>query len=284
MTAIDIEGYRRASLDQWERSAGGWGARSGQMRRWTAPVSQWMIEAISPQPGQTVLELAAGPGETGLLAAEMVAPGGRVIVSDFAEPMVDVARGRARELGVGNVDFRTLNAESVDLDAASVDAILCRWGFMLVADPAAALAESRRVLRPGGRLALAAWDDPAANPWASLLGAEVLRRTGAPEPDPKAPGMFSFAPPGRVERLLLDAGFTEPQVQALHLEFDYAGFDEWWAVSLDLARPLADLIAARGAQEADEVRATMRDRLARYEQSDGRLVVPMQPLVAAASA
>ncbi|HEY8866330.1 MAG TPA: hypothetical protein VIM22_05300, partial [Solirubrobacteraceae bacterium] len=101
---------------------------------------------------------------------------------------------------------------------------------------------------------------------------------------PEAPGMFSFAPPGRVERLLLDAGFTEPQVQALHLEFDYAGFDEWWAVSLDLARPLADLIAARGAQEADEVRATMRDRLARYEQSDGRLVVPMQPLVAAASA
>ena len=284
MTAIDIEGYRRASLDQWERSAGGWGARSGQMGRWTEPVSQWMIEAISPQPGQAVLELAAGPGETGLLAAELVAPSGRVIVSDFAESMVDVARARARERGVENVDFRTLNAESLDLDAASVDAVLCRWGFMLVADPAAALAESRRVLRPGGRLALAAWDDPAANPWASLLGAEVRRRIGAPEPDPQAPGMFSFAPPGRVERLLLDAGFTEPRVQALHLEFDYAGFDEWWAVSLDLARPLADLIDARGTQEADEVRSTMRDQLARYEQSDGRLVVPMQPLVAAASA
>ncbi len=155
MSSIDIEGYRRASLDQWERSAPGWGARGPQMSRWTAPVAHWMIDAIAPQPGETLLELAAGPGETGLLAAELVAPAGKVILSDFAEPMVDVARERARELGAENVEFRTLNAESLDLDAASIDGILCRWGFMLVADPAAALAESRRVLRPGGRLQIA---------------------------------------------------------------------------------------------------------------------------------
>lgn len=284
MSPIDIEGYRRASLDQWERSAAGWGARGAQMSRWTAPISHWMIDALAPQPGQTLLELAAGPGETGLLAAELVAPAGKVILSDFAEPMIDVARERARELGAENVEFRTLNAESLDLDAASIDGILCRWGYMLVADPAAALAESRRVLRPGGRVALAAWGDPEANPWASLLGSEVRRRTGAPDPEPDAPGMFSFAPGGRVEGLLLDAGFTYVRTERLELHFDYADFDEWWNVSLDLGRPLADLIASRDAQETEDVRAALRAQLDGYVQSDGRLVVPMQPLVAAASA
>ena len=76
--------------------------------------------------------------------------------------MVDVARARATELGVRNVEFRIIDAESIDVPAAAVDVVLCRWGYMLMADPAAALQETRRVLRPGGRVALAAWDPPSS--------------------------------------------------------------------------------------------------------------------------
>src|SRR4051794_21422174 len=131
---------RQESRRRWAAAARGWGARAEQFRRDTMPVAVWMVEAISPQPGQTVLELAAGPGATGFLAAELIAPGGTLITSDFAPEMLTVAQERARSLGIRNVRFRQIDAEtSIDQPAASVDGVLCRWGYMLMHDPGTAL-------------------------------------------------------------------------------------------------------------------------------------------------
>ena len=83
--------------------------------------------------------------------------------------MLAAARRRAEELGVRNVRFKQIDAEtSIDVPAASIDGVLCRWGFMLMAEPGVALSEARRVLKPGGRLALAAWAAPEDNRWSSL--------------------------------------------------------------------------------------------------------------------
>jgi ubiquinone/menaquinone biosynthesis C-methylase UbiE len=122
---------------------------------WSAsrPVSEWMIRKLNPQLGDTVLELAAGLGDTGFMAARLVGETGRVIITDFAPEMVAAARKRAEEVGVQNAEFQTLDAERMDLGTDSVDGVLCRWGYMLMIDPATAFAETRRVLRPGGRLA-----------------------------------------------------------------------------------------------------------------------------------
>ena len=174
--SFDPSAHRDASLQNWEEAASGWTRQQGAMREFSAPVSHWMIDAIAPQPGERVLELAAGLGETGMLAAELVAPMGGVIVSDQAEAMLSGARERAIALGLSNVEFRVLNAEWIDLPVASVDAVLCRWGYMLMADPLAALVETRRVLRPGGRIALAVWDSIEQNPWAQLPGRELIER------------------------------------------------------------------------------------------------------------
>jgi SAM-dependent methyltransferase len=284
MMPFDAEQHRAASHDQWEHSAEGWAAQRAAVQRAAMGVSTWMIDAIAPQPGQTVLELAAGPGDTGLMAAELVAPGGRLICSDFAEAMLDVARMRAAELGIENVDFRVLNAESLDLETGSVDAVLCRWGYMLMADPAAALRESRRVLRPGGRLALAAWDAPEHNPWISAAGNEVTRRGHAPARDPDAPGMFSFAPSGRITDLLEEAGFVDALVEAVDFTNTYDDADRWWSTLLDCGRPFAQLIEKIGPEEASSVRDAAAAQLAEYTQPDGRLVLPARTLVATASA
>ena len=189
-----------------------------------APVAHWMIDAVAPQPGERVLELAAGLGEAGLLAAELVAPGGEVIVSDQAEAMLEGARERAAELGIENVSFQVLSGEWIDLPLASVDIALCRWGYMLMADPAAALAETRRVLAPGGRLAAAVWDSIERNPWASLPGQELAEHglgppAGAGEPGARAqqPGPFALGDAARFAELLADAGFTEVSVEDLEL-------------------------------------------------------------------
>src|SRR5690242_3337456 len=134
------------------------------MQASAAVVSTWLVDHVDPQPGQTILELAAGPGDTGLMAAELVRPGGRLISTDASQEMLDVARRRADELGLDNVEFKVMEGEWIDLQTATVDGVLCRWGYMLMLDPEAALRETRRVLRPGGRVALAAWAAPELNP------------------------------------------------------------------------------------------------------------------------
>jgi len=285
--SFDADAYRRASLEGWEAAASGWRRQQRAVRELAAPVSHWMIGEISPQPGQRVLELAAGLGETGLLAAELVAPHGGVILSDQAQAMLEGARERAAELELANVEFQVLDAEWIDLPLASVDAALCRWGYMLMADPAAALAETRRVLRPGGRLALAVWDTLAANPWAALPAQELIERGLAPRPDPAAPplpGPFALGSPERVRELLEDAGFVEVRVDALELLRRHTAFEEFWETTLDISRGFHDTVLSRPQAEIAQIENSLAERLAPYTSVGGALEIPARTLVASASA
>src|SRR4051794_40227043 len=194
---MDPEAFRAESRDRWERGAAGWEATRERMQRDAAPVTAWLLDAARLKPGMTVLEVAAGAGETGLQAARRVAPGGRAIVTDGAEAMTQAVRRRADDLGLDEVEVRPMEAEWLDLPAASVDALLCRWGLMLVADPEAALREWRRVLRPGGRVALAVWAAPEANAWLTRLHGLLVARGLAPSPHPAQPRPVAPAQPRR---------------------------------------------------------------------------------------
>jgi SAM-dependent methyltransferase len=284
MAAADAEEHRRRSAEHWGEAAGGWMRRQEAVRDLGAPVAQWMIEAIAPQPGQRILELAAGLGEVGLLAAELVAPAGGVILSDQAEAMLDGARARAARLELTNVEFQVWNAEWIDLPVASVDAVLCRWGYMLMADPLAALVETRRVLRPGGRLALAVWDAPAANPWALAPRLELIARGLAPPPpsDGWTPGPFALGDADRLRALLEQAGFAEVEIEAIDLPQRHASFDTFWETILDLSRELHDLVFSRPEAEIEEIRASLAARMGQYCAADGGLEIPGRSLAAAA--
>jgi len=291
------EEHRIASAEHWEDAAPGWVRRQRAIRELGAPVSQWMLQAIDPHPGQRVLELAAGVGETGLTAAQLVAPTGGVILSDHAEGMLDGARERAAELELTNVEFQVWNAEWIDLPVASVDAVLCRWGYMLMADPAAALSETRRVLRPGGRVALAVWDALSANPWALVPRLELIERGLAPAPAPApadgrdrweigqhTPGPFALGAPERVRGLLQQAGFVEARVETIDVAQRHESFDAFWETMLDISRELHDLVLAQPAQEIEQIRSSLEARLEPYTAADGTLAIPGRTLVATASA
>ncbi|MDX6664899.1 MAG: hypothetical protein QOG68_1105 [Solirubrobacteraceae bacterium] len=281
---IDPDEYRSASRDGWESAAAGWAARRAELQRAAEPVSQWLVQAIEPQPGQTVLELAAGLGDTGFLAAELVAPTGRVITTDGAEAMLAGAERRAGELGLDNVEFKPMEAEWIDLPTASVDAVLCRWGYMLLADPETALRETRRVLRPGGRVALAAWDSPEHNPWVTQTGVELAARGLVPAPDPDAPGMFAFATEGRIAELLYAAGFSDVEVDSVDITFAAGSFDDWWEYLFDMSMSLSEALGRATPEQRDEVYEAVEARLAPWRAEDGSLAVPGRTLVAAASA
>jgi ubiquinone/menaquinone biosynthesis C-methylase UbiE len=285
--SFDADAYRQASLESWEAAAPGWLRRQELMREFAAPVSHRMIDALALQPGQRVLELAAGLGETGMLAAELVAPLGGVVISDQAEAMLEGARERALALGLSNVEFQVLDAEWIDLPLASVDAVLCRWGYMLMADPAAALAEARRVLRPGGRIALAVWDALASNPWALLPAQELIERELAPAPGERSeqrPGPFALGSAERVRELLEQAGFVAVDVRALALVRRHASFSELWESTLDLSPSFHDAVLSRPAAEMDEIEASLAARFAQYTAADGTLAIPARTLVASADA
>lgn len=282
--SFDANLYREESHAHWLDSAPGWVARQATMRAFSAPVSHWMVDAIDPQPGQRVLELAAGLGETGFLVAELVAPVGGVITSDRSEGMLAGARTRAAELGLSNVEFQTLNAEWIDLPVASVDAALCRWGYMLMADPQAALIETRRVLRPGGRLALAVWDAIERNPWSLLPEIELIERELTEPRSPDVPGPFSLGDGARVSELLAVAGFSEIHVETLDLRRRSTSYDELWETMLDLSRAFHDAVMSCSEAEIADIRASIATRLQPYTAPDGSLSIPMSTLVAAATA
>jgi ubiquinone/menaquinone biosynthesis C-methylase UbiE len=281
---VDHEQFRIDSRERWEAAASGWGARRDLFQRATEQVSRWMVDAIEPQPGHVVLDLAAGPGDTGFLAAERIKPGGRLISTDGAEAMVEVARARAKELGIDNAEHRAMEAEWIDLPTASVDGVLCRWGYMLLADPEAALRETRRVLRPGGRVALAAWDAPGRNPWASAFQDELAERSINPPQEGCGPTMFSLAEAGRVDQLLADAGFTEWRVEAIDFAFEAPSFDDWWEVQYDLSPSLPGALGSISPEQRDAVHAAIEARMAHYREPDGSLRMPARTLVAVAEA
>jgi SAM-dependent methyltransferase len=281
---IDPEEFRSTSRERWESVAAGWETRRSEFQRAAEPVSDWMLRAIAPQPGEAILELAAGVGDTGFAAAALIGPDGRLISTDGAEAMIEAARRRAAELGLENVEHRAMEAEWIDLPTASVDAVLCRWGYMLLADPEAALRETRRVLRSGGRLALAAWAGPEHNPWVTQTGAELVGRGLTPPPAPGDPGMFAFAAEGRIEELLLSAGFEEERVEAVDLTFRAPSFDEFWEFQFDTSPALGDALANVSPVERDAIHEAVAERLAPWRAGDGSLELPGRTLVAAASA
>jgi SAM-dependent methyltransferase len=249
------------------------------------PVALWMVDAIAPQPGHRVLELAAGPGEVGFLAAELIQPGGELITSDFAPEMLTVAQERAQQLGLDGVRFKQIDAESIDLDAGSLDAVLCRWGYMLMADPETALRETRRVLKPGGRVALAAWTGPEDNPWSSLLHRELERRGLAQPVPPGAPHQFAWAEPGLIEDQLAAVGFVDDiRVERLSIPYGYDGFDTWWSTTVEMSSRTRELIGGLDAPAREAVREALREAVAPFTTPDGKLELPAQTWVASAVA
>lgn len=288
MSDFDPQRYRQDSVEQWEAAAAGWSRRAEQMQVFAAPVTERLLDALQLTPGQRVLDLAAGLGHVGLEAAQHVAPGGSVVIADQAEAMLQAARERAKQLGIANVEFKRLDAEWIDLPLGSVDAIACRFGLMLMADPGAALGECRRVLRSGGRIAVAVWDSPARNPWASAPGMVLTERglmqMPTPEPGGFRPGMFALADPDGLAERLRDAGFTDVVVESVAFARTHADFEDFWESSLDMSPGFHDAVMSCPPTEIEQIKESVAASLEPFTAPDGSLEIPAASLVASAEA
>ena len=195
--------------------------------------------------------------------------------------MVAAAWRESERLGLANVEHREMDAERMDLDDDSVDGVLCRWGYMLMADPATALAETRRVLRDGGRLSLSVWGAAEHNPWASLPAKALIEHTGAEPANPKDPGIFAMADPERVRSLVQDAGFAEPQLDEVEVRWRFEDFDAYWRYVTELAGGIAMVLQAMPETDREAVRKLVERATGDYR-VDGGLELPGVALNASA--
>ncbi|HEY7415016.1 MAG TPA: class I SAM-dependent methyltransferase [Ktedonobacteraceae bacterium] len=233
-------------------------ARARLTKLWNlyGPATQQMLEAAKLQPGDHVLDIAAGTGDQSRQAARLIGPEGSVLATDISQVALDVATRLAQEEGLNNITTRTMNAEQLDLPENRYDAAISRLGLMLIPQKQQALMEIRRVLKPGGKIAALVWSKPEHNPLfalyvtivENLLSAEDLLEEQWTDP-------FSLADAAFFASALTSAGFQEVQVQALPLTFLFSSFEvltTWWYSPFDEA--LAKLEPESRSRKLEEIR------------------------------
>lgn len=258
-----------AIRDMWRGAAPGWEQHAGYVDARGARVTEAMLERSAPQPGERVLELACGPGGVGLTAAQRVGSTGVVVLSDLVPEMTRIAETRARALGLTNVIVRELDLQQIDEPDASYDVVVCREALMLVPDPARAAAEMRRVLRPGGRVAVAVWGPRSRNAWLGALFDAVTETTGLPVPPPGVPGPFSLQDDTMLRQILVGSGLVEVEIDEVDEALDVGTLDEWWAIVPSLAGPMASLIASLPPEVAASIRRCGEHALQPHGTADG---------------
>ena len=260
---------RRQLHSMWASVAASWGEHADYADTRGAAITAAMLELAAPRPGERVLELACGAGGVGIAAARLVGPAGEVVLSDVAAEMTAIAAARAAGLGLGNVRTMTLDLDDLAQPDQAYDVVLCREGLMFAFDPAHAVAEIRRILRPGGRVAVAVWGPRARNPWLGVVFDAVSAQLGAPMPPPGIPGPFALDDPDRLARLLDGAELADVVVTEVPTPLRDASFDDWWTRTSSLAGPLAKRLAMLPEQARHQLRARLTEAVRPYQTPAG---------------
>jgi len=202
--------------DYWRGQPGQvWAERQVKMDEELGSLGRLALDRLAPAPGESMVDIGCGGASTTLELARRVGPEGRVVGIDFSTPQLEVARRRARELGLAQVSFLDADAETAVVPGAPFDGAFSRFGVMFFADPVAAFANIGRAMAAGGRLAFVCWQGAEANPWFTLAGRALSGLAGfelPPPPPPDGPGPLAFADPDRVRTILVSAGWDQVSV------------------------------------------------------------------------
>ncbi len=243
MAHPDNSELKERERKNWSTAAEGWRRRDDLLRKGATPVTDRMLELSGISVGSKLLDIASGTGEPALSAAKIIGESGKVIGTDLVEEMLTVAREKTLKAGLGNIEFRCIDAETLDFTAASFDAVTIRWGLMFMPEPQACLASAYKALKPDGRISLACWAAPEKNPFVSVLMKALSNYMDLPVPPPGSPGIFSFADPKRLQDALESAGFRNIALEEMEIDvIEVADGRAYWEAISDLAAPVMALV------------------------------------------
>ncbi|MGO1080120.1 class I SAM-dependent methyltransferase [Inquilinus sp. CA228] len=272
MATNEAETPNADQIAYWNEAGGSvWVEMQDRFDQMTAPFSRRVVEALAPKAGERLLDIGCGSGGSTLDLARRVGPGGQVLGVDISVPMLDLARRRAAEAGLGNVRFVEADAQTARLEPPGFDGLFSRFGVMFFDDPATAFSNLYGALRPGARLAFVCWRSMAENGWATVPLAAALRHLPPlPPPVPGAPGAFAFADPDRIRGILGRAGFSGIGVTAFDTKAGVGDLDQTLALVLR-SGPVGALLREH-EDKRDTVAAAVREALAPHQTADGVLL------------
>lgn len=266
---FDAAKYKLAQREQWNKDGAAW-------RRWNATLDQWyggvtrqMLDLARIQEGRRVLDVAAGAGEPAASAAERVGPGGYVLATDISEGIVELAKQVARERGLPQMEARVMDGERLELPDASFDAVICRLGLMYMPHPAVALAEWRRVLKPGGRVAVLVYSTPERNAWGAVPASVIRARAELPPPVSGQPGPFALGGSGVLEGLFARAGLVEGEVSGVAVPHRMASAAEYVQVAREAFGGFKAMMAHLPPEVCDSVWDEVEASMRRFESPEG---------------
>lgn len=262
--------------------ASGWLSGAAARGRAMGPVTELMLDLAGVATGNRVLDLGAGTGDQTLLAARRIGPGGVVLATDISASMLDLAREAARASDLPNVQTRVMDAQHLKLEYGSFDAAIARFSLQFVPDVQRALAEVRRVLKPGGRFSAVVYSAVERNPYRAGPQAIASRLAGRQFPEP-GPGQWALNDPTTLADAYRRAGFREVEVRTTTLTWHFPSLEDARR-NLEEAQPLfVKLLAELSEDDRATAWAEIDRTLQPFVGQDG-FAAPSEVLIAAGAA
>ena len=263
---------RDGQRETWAGLSAGWEKWDSVIMDQLGPVGAAMIERLDIAEDQQHLDIAAGTGEPGLTIAKL-SPKGRVVLTDLAPEMLDIAARRAGAQGIVNIETKVCSADDLPFADATFKSVSVRFGYMFFPDVAKATAEFVRVLEPGGRLCASVWVKPEDNPWTTIAMQAIATEAVVTPPGPDGPNMFRCADPGYVSALYTAAGLGDVAEWDVDVELVTQSPGQYWEMISEHVSLAVAALQRVDAPARERIRAHAIARVSAFEK-DGKVRVP----------
>jgi ubiquinone/menaquinone biosynthesis C-methylase UbiE len=272
-----LEEIREQQKASWDKFSPGWKKWNDLMMDFLKPVGDEIIRSIHPKGTDVVLDIAAGTGEPGLTIATML-KGGKVIITDLSENMLEIAKENAIQRGITNIETRACDVCELPFADNTFDAISCRFGFMFFPDMLMAAKEMVRVLKPGGRIAVAVWNVPEKNFWVTVTGGTINRNMQLATPPPEAPGMFRCAKEGLIQDLFQQAGLKNTSEKEVTGKLKSGTTDVYWNMMTEVAAPFVAALSQADDAMKEKIKSEVYQALIK-KYPDENIIIDSSALV-----